>query len=197
MVWLFKQREFWAKSISRETEKLSTKASSMIQCSVVHIHSIRKTLCTHDILDWVVQIFTMQHKKNKVSANHLKAACMHQEASEGIYLQKGLFFVFDALKAFFFNDAVQNAVHSPGFCPAFSRSSSSKAASTADFAKAPARVIVGSSKSILKENENVKVLLLFWSILQSEDDFFFSFQAVLLNFFDLLVLKHSTVLCDF
>lgn len=101
MVWLFKQREFWAKSISRETEKLSTKASSMIQCSVVHIHSIRKTLCTHDILDWVVQIFTMQHKKNKVSANHLKAACMHQEASEGIYLQKGLFFVFDALKAFF------------------------------------------------------------------------------------------------
>lgn len=51
----------------------------------------------------------------------------------------------------------------PGFCALFSRSSSSRAARTADFASFPARVVVGSSKSILN-NEMRFPLLHSWII---------------------------------
>lgn len=46
------------------------------------------------------------------------------------------------------------SVNSPGFCALLSRSSSSKAARTADLARFPVRVVEGSSKLILiKRNE--------------------------------------------
>jgi hypothetical protein len=46
----------------------------------------------------------------------------------------------------------------PGFTSAWLRSSSSKAANTADFAKFPARVVVGSAKSMLQERREKKLL---------------------------------------
>jgi hypothetical protein len=50
-----------------------------------------------------------------------------------------------------------NRIHSPGFCPAFSRSSSSNACNTADFASAAARVIDGSSKLMLKKKRKILI----------------------------------------
>ena len=109
----------------------------------------RETLYTHDILHWVEQIFVMQKRVHTI---WMQRICI-RKLQLGFICKVIFFYSAKSVKVKVFKN---QRVHSPGFCPAFSRSSSSNAASTADFAKAPARVVEGLSKSILWKDTKEK-----------------------------------------
>lgn len=129
-------------------ENPPAKASSMfsvLRLSAALFAKAKVERFTHDILHWAGKKFVWRAKSCSygwsISRSNIRYSLYAGKASLQLLPSNSQFRDWARIRLQF--------VHSPGLRALLSRSSSSSAASTADFARFPVRVVDGSSKSIL------------------------------------------------